>query len=67
MRTATLEIDRTCPCCWKFRLRDAAGRVVWSNRVMPDPRGEAGARTRMAAWCERYGWRVIEPKQKQRA
>ena len=62
MRTATLEIDRTAPNCWTFRLRDADGRVVWLNRVYPHAEGEQGARARMAAWCERYGWRVVEHK-----
>ena len=72
MRTATLIVDRSCRCCWKFRLIDGAGRVVWSNRVMPEPRGEAGARRRLAAWALAHGYRVVEarkevPAEKRRA
>ena len=61
-RTATLAIVQTSPECVSYRLQDAAGRMVWSNRVSPVPAGHEGARKRMAAWAVANGYRVVESK-----
>ena len=58
MRTATLEIRITSPECASYRLLDASGRVVWSNRVYNTPAGHEGASTRMAAWTVAHGYTV---------
>ena len=60
MHTVTLHIDRSCACCWKFRLVDAAGVIVWRNRTYPQPAGEQGARSRTAVWAEKHGYRIVE-------
>ena len=69
MQTATLTIVRTGPECASYRLTDATGRVVWSNRVYDHEAGHRGARERLAAWAVRHGYKVVERKEvvKQRA
>ena len=62
MKVATLQIIQTSDACISYRLHDANGRVVWSNRVSPVPAGHAGARKRMAEWALRNGYRVMEAK-----
>lgn len=62
MQTVTLVIDRSCPCCWKFRLVDAQRVTVWRNRTYPQPEGETGARGRLAVWAAQHGYQVIEGK-----
>ena len=60
MRTATLAIVQTSDACISYRLRDATGRIVWSNRVYPVPAGHEGARKRMAAWAVANGYRIVK-------
>ncbi len=63
MQHATLTITRTSHECASYRLTDAAGRVVWSNRVYDRPEGHQGARERLAAWAVKHGNRVVERKE----
>ena len=60
MRTATLAIVQTSDACISYRLHDATGRIVWSNRVYPVPAGHAGARKRMATWAVANGYRIVK-------
>ncbi len=60
MCTATLEIVQTSDACISYRLQDAAGRIVWSNRVSPVPAGHEGARKRMAQWAVTNGYRIVK-------
>ncbi len=62
-KIAWLEVDRSCSCCWKFRLRDTNGAVVWRNRTYPHAEGEQGARGRMTAWALRFGWTIVDHTQ----
>ncbi len=57
---ATLAIIQTSDACISYRLHDAAGRIVWSNRVSPVPAGHEGARRRMAAWAVAHGYRIVK-------
>ena len=69
MSNATLTIVHTGHACASYRLTDATGRVVWSNRVYDAPQGHQGARERLATWAVRHGYTVVERKEvvKQRA
>jgi hypothetical protein len=67
MRTATLHIVQTAPDCLSYRALDRTGAIVWSNRVFNCHEGDAGARRRLGAFAERFGYRIIEPRQKRRA
>jgi len=61
---ANLSIVQTSPACVRYQLLDAAGKRLWSNRVVPCPEGHAGARERMAAWALRHGVSVqVERRQ----
>ena len=60
MKVPTLAIVQTSDACISYRLHDATGRVVWSNRVYPVPAGHAGARQRMAAWAVANGYRIVK-------
>ncbi len=60
MKVATLAIVQTSDACISYRLHDASGRIVWSNRVYPVPAGHAGARRRMAAWAVANGYRIVK-------
>ena len=66
MKVATLTIVITSPGCASYRLLDADGRIVWSNRVYNIPEGHAGARQRLAAWALKHGFRVVEQKEVER-
>jgi hypothetical protein len=64
MQTAALTIVRTGTECAAYRLTDATGRVVWSNRVYDRPEGHKGARERLAAWAVTHGYKVVEQREK---
>ena len=59
-RTATLVIVQTSEHCLSYGLTDAAGRVLWSNRVYAIPEGDTGARRRLEAWAAAHWYRVVE-------
>ena len=61
-RTATLAIVQTSDTCISYRLQDATGRVVWSNRVSPVPAGHEGARKHIAGWALANGYRIVQRK-----
>jgi hypothetical protein len=63
MRYATLEIVLTSPGCARYRLLDAAGRMVWQNRVTNAPAGHQAARERLAAWAVQHGYKVVARKE----
>ena len=60
MKVARLAIVQTSDACISYRLHDATGRIVWSNRVYPVPAGHAGARKRMAEWAVQHGYRIVK-------
>ncbi len=60
MKVAALAMVQTSEECISYRLHDATGRVVWSNRVYPVPAGHAGARKRMAEWAVANGYRIVK-------
>jgi len=62
MKKATLRIVHTSSTCVRYQVLDAAGKVLWQNRVVPTPEGHAGARARMAAWTRRYRVTVQEQR-----
>ena len=62
MKVATLAIVQTSDACISYRLHDATGRIVWSNRVYPVPAGHEGARKRMAEWAVANGYRIVKRK-----
>ncbi len=63
MRAASLEITITSPACARYRLLDAAGRMLWQNRVYNAAQGHAGARARLTAWAATHGYKVVEQKE----
>jgi hypothetical protein len=58
---ATLAVVQTAPECLSYRLL-VDGRVAWSNRVYATPEGRAGARSRLRAWAQRRGIRVVDSR-----